>query len=349
MGIGFTGTPNNFRQSGQKSSSILLPKAQGDTCMDRLDTAIVRELIMDPSTLMFRQDIRRPYESIAKKLNVSEDTVRNRIKDLEEGGPIKGWRVGINPSLLGYKFYYVIFDVKPPAVKDKVYEQLRSTLPGLMWLADYFGDHAGIVVASKDEESLKKICDHISSITHSENVTWAYDPYPKCNLRFLENDWKIVAKMQRNPRRPYSEIASELGISTRTVRRRLERMLEERALFSFPDVDFRKLSGSIVIDLVVFYTSPDVKQKVDNEVISKFHDNLIFGTLYDRNHAWYLLVLPNLTMVEEVRSETSKISGIGRLYVFPIVDFLNLVGEVFQADLRRIISSIEPIVEKSVK
>jgi DNA-binding Lrp family transcriptional regulator len=249
--------------------------------MDKLDTAVIRELIMDPSTLMFRQDIRRPYESIAKKLNVSEDTIRNRVKALEEGGPIRGWKVGINPNLLGYRFYYVVFDVKPPAFKDDVYSKLKSTLPGLMWLADYFGDHAGIVVASKDEESLRKVCDHISSIAHSDNLTWAYDPYPKCNLKFLENDWKIVASIQRNPRKPYSEIASELGLSTRTVRRRLERMLEERALFSFPDVDFRKLSGSIVVDLVVFYTSPEVKQSVDNEVVSKFRDNLIFGTMIE--------------------------------------------------------------------
>lgn len=58
----------------------------------------------------------------------------------------------------------------------------------------------------------------------------------------------------------------------------------ETALFSFPDVDFRKLNGSIVADVVVFYISPDVKQNVDNAVISKFRDNLIFGTLYDRNH-----------------------------------------------------------------
>jgi DNA-binding Lrp family transcriptional regulator len=317
--------------------------------MDKLDTAVIRELIMDPSTLMFRQDIRRPYESIAKKLNVSEDTIRNRVKALEEGGPIRGWKVGINPNLLGYRFYYVVFDVKPPAFKDDVYSKLKSTLPGLMWLADYFGDHAGIVVASKDEESLRKVCDHISSIAHSDNLTWAYDPYPKCNLKFLENDWKIVASIQRNPRKPYSEIASELGLSTRTVRRRLERMLEERALFSFPDVDFRKLSGSIVVDLVVFYTSPEVKQSVDNEVVSKFRDNLIFGTLYDRNHAWYLLVLPNLTMVEEVRSETSKIPGAKTVYVFPIVDFLNLVGEVFQADLHGKVSRAEPIIESSSK
>src|SRR5579875_829079 len=317
--------------------------------MDKLDTAIVRELIMDPSTLMFRQDIRRPYESISKKLNVSEDTVRNRVRELEEEGPIKGWRVGINPNLLGYKFYYIIFDVRPPSTKSIVYEELKSALPGLMWLADYYGDCSGIVVASKDEESVKRICDRISRLAHSENVTWAYDPYPKCNLRFLENDWKIVASIQRNPRRPYSEIASELGLSTRTVRRRLERMLEERALFSFPDVDFKKLSGSIVVDLLVFYSSPDYKKNVDNEVISKFRDNLIFGTLYDRNHAWYLLVLPNLTMVEQVRAETSKIPGAKTVYVFPIVDFLNLVGEVFQADLGGKISNVEPLVESSKK
>jgi DNA-binding Lrp family transcriptional regulator len=301
--------------------------------LDKLDTAIVRELIMDPSTLMFRQDIKRPYELIAKKLNVSEDTVRNRIKELEERGPVKGWRVGINPNILGYKFYYVIFDVKPLSLKSGVFRELKSSLSGLMWLADYFGDYAGIVVASKDEESLKKNCDYMGRLAHLKNVTWAYDSYPKCNLRFLENDWKIVASVQRNPRKPYSQIALELRVSTRTVRRRLDRMLEERALFSFPDVDFKKLNGSIVVDLVIFYTSPAVKQKVDSMVISKFRENLIFGTLYDRDHSWYLLVLPNLTMVEEVRQETSSIPGTKSVYVFPIVDFLNLVGEVFQADL----------------
>lgn len=55
--------------------------------MDRLDKSIIREL---------KKNARASFVSIADKLNVSEATVRARVKKLEKSGIIVGYKAVIN-------------------------------------------------------------------------------------------------------------------------------------------------------------------------------------------------------------------------------------------------------------
>jgi Lrp/AsnC family transcriptional regulator for asnA, asnC and gidA len=55
-----------------------------------------------------------PYTVIAKKIGVSESTIRNRIKVLEEEGIIQKYSIVVNPAKVGYNTVAIVgLDVEP--------------------------------------------------------------------------------------------------------------------------------------------------------------------------------------------------------------------------------------------
>jgi len=63
---------------------------------------------------MLRENSRKPFTEIAKELDVSEATVRKRVKKLEERNIIKNYSLEVDPSALGYDTVVLLgLDVEP--------------------------------------------------------------------------------------------------------------------------------------------------------------------------------------------------------------------------------------------
>ena len=63
---------------------------------------------------ILRSNARTPFLSIAKKLKVSESTIRHRVSNLENQGIIKKYSVVVEPSKIGYDSVALVgIDVKP--------------------------------------------------------------------------------------------------------------------------------------------------------------------------------------------------------------------------------------------
>ncbi len=77
---------------------------------------------------------------LAKKVNLSRESVRNRIKKLKEEEIIQGFITSINPSKFGYMFFKLYFQLANNSKeRDRFYEYLKR-LPGLYW----FGGNDGV-------------------------------------------------------------------------------------------------------------------------------------------------------------------------------------------------------------
>lgn len=86
------------------------------------------------------EDSRTPFTDIAKRLSVSESTVRKRIRVLEEEGVIKKYSIIIDPAKIGYNTVAIVgLDVEPPkflsvASKLTEFEEVK-------YVATSTGDH----------------------------------------------------------------------------------------------------------------------------------------------------------------------------------------------------------------
>ena len=110
--------------------------------MDLLDTGILRELITDVPNRCLQPDIKKSYVSIAKKLDTTEDTVRNGVRWLHDRGIVRGWRLGVGPTLFGYRTSFLFFDSPSRMDKYEVLGRLRR-ISGILWIVDYSRNFAG--------------------------------------------------------------------------------------------------------------------------------------------------------------------------------------------------------------
>ena len=134
---------------------------------DAVDRAILFQL---------QSDARRPITAIAESLNVSDNTVRNRMRSLEEAGVITGYRATINFDSVAVQHYYAFSCTA--RVRDR--ESLASAanqLPGvvevitlmtgrenILVVAAAFGkDDITDLAANLDEIGLEIVREHLIS------------------------------------------------------------------------------------------------------------------------------------------------------------------------------------------
>src|SRR5207245_9570431 len=86
-------------------------------------------------------------------------------------------------------------------------------------------------------------------------------------------DWEIISLLLREAERKPDDLAKQLRVSTRTVKRRLSMMMKESAIFIMPMVDLRKTEG-ISYQLRV-QSERGKKSEVEKSVVAKI-GNVVF-------------------------------------------------------------------------
>lgn len=116
--------------------------------MDDRDRQIIDILIKDSRT---------PFTEIAKKLNVSESTVRKRIRALEDKEVIKKYSILVDPAKIGYNTVAIVgLDVEPQrflsvASKLTEFDEVR-------YVATSTGDHMIMFeIWTRDGKELTKV------------------------------------------------------------------------------------------------------------------------------------------------------------------------------------------------
>ncbi len=95
-------------------------------------------------------------------------------------------------------------------------------------------------------------------------------------FRITRLDWEIIALLVRDAEKKLDEIAEKLRVSTRTVKRRLNMMMRDAAIFTMPMVDLKKMEG-ISYQLRV-QSEPGKKQEVEKSVAAKIGEVIFRAT-----------------------------------------------------------------------
>lgn len=99
--------------------------------MDKKDKKIIEIL---------SEDSRTPYTEIAKRLRLSESTIRKRIKALEKERVIQKYTIVVNPAMVGYNTVAIVgLDVEPS--KFLTVASKMAELEEVKYVATSTGDH----------------------------------------------------------------------------------------------------------------------------------------------------------------------------------------------------------------
>jgi DNA-binding Lrp family transcriptional regulator len=276
--------------------------------MDKLDIKTIRELIQPTPFAPSREGQRKSFRRMGKKLGVSGEAVGKRVDRLVQSGFIKGFPLLFNMNLLGLKAGALIMDVEASTPRKELAEKL-SLVDGLFVVQTHVEGSIGILFWCEDHESLQKKADLISTVAGARSAKLTRVPFPKSTIALSKSDWRIISRLQRNVDKSLKEISEELQISTRTVRRRMARLVNNGVIFTLASANVSAIRGAVMADLVVEYDSPDVRPPID-KMLLELLDPYYFSTGPWESYGLFSLILPNISKSREILETVRGAKGI---------------------------------------
>ena len=129
--------------------------------LDKIDITILE---------MLKKDARTSFREIARKTDVSPDTICNRYEKLKDQGIIVNSTVVINPKKIGYSFIARFgIDVKP-AYSSQILEEIIK-IPSVIVASKLVGKYDLIsIIVVKNFQHLCKLRENILEMPYVEKV-----------------------------------------------------------------------------------------------------------------------------------------------------------------------------------
>jgi DNA-binding Lrp family transcriptional regulator len=260
----------------------------------------------------FRWDIRESFASIAEKIGVDEETVRRRVKRARESGFLKGWKLFLNPHLIGLESMGMQLEIDDEERKADVISQVEQ-VGGVVILIDFHGKALRAILYFESEVDRERKVQQIISICRGDRLRRWQGGFPASDMKMNRTDWEIVKAFRKDPRRSPSEVADEVGISARTVKRRLTIMTKSNSIFMLPQIDYDKSLGVACDFLIV---CPDETKRIEvNKQMRARLDRVVFSLTDVKGFSIFALICQNLSESEEIHKWMKGLDGVSEVRV----------------------------------
>jgi len=299
-------------------------------CLDRLDLAILKSVLVNNGVPPGVPAPRKSFRSMAKDLGVDQATVRARMRRFTEQGFLTGWALGLSPGVKGQDVGNVWVSVQRNTDKREVVSALLSA-GEVERVCDYFGPALSLVYLFNEGTDPKPTVDRILRLA-GRGVTLQSQGVTHVMRRPLtETDASIVRSVGENPWKSYSEVAQQVGVSRKTVARRMSRMTEEGTVYMLPIVDLKALKGVIPAELVVEYYGS--REEVNAKVAARIGQNLVFSNVRGP-FGYFAMQVENLSQLEQLAGWCKKLVGVKGVRVSALQDVI-LSPKHYHAGARR--------------
>jgi DNA-binding Lrp family transcriptional regulator len=265
---------------------------------------------------------------------------RGERRDRErQGGKIDSLRfhqrgpLQVNGDLLDRNMGVLSIDVDSSTPRKELVEKL-SLIEGVFLVQTHVGSLVGIMFFYEDDKSLERRVGLISKVADARGAKFTRIPFPKSSVSLSKTDWRIVSTQKRNLK-SYGEISKELRLSTRTVRRRMVRMVAGGAVFTFPSANAEVIREAIMVDLVVEYESPKTRHQVDKKLLELLDPYYIFAGIWE-SHSLYSMIIPSFPTSREILDAVRRVSGTKSARIELVEDryeFYDRLNEVLERKL----------------
>ncbi|MFH1447340.1 MAG: Lrp/AsnC family transcriptional regulator [Candidatus Micrarchaeota archaeon] len=238
------------------------------------------KLDLKDKRILYELDInsRQPYSEIAKKVKLSKHAVKYRIDTMVRGGVIRGFKILVNMSKLGYSYYRLhlqMQNVNKRKEAEIIHYLCKNT--HIAWVVTCDGKYdvlVGIIASGPIEldEMLSDIINRYGKhILNYDIVTmtrlvlfnrgyWfketAAKPYKAYmfgsesrgieTVKTDELDRKIMLTLSNNARLPSSQIAQKLGVSSDTISNRIKRLVNRGVIVKFfVQLDYKLIKAQL--------------------------------------------------------------------------------------------------------
>lgn len=252
--------------------------------------------------------LRRSFRSMAKDLGVDEGTIRARTMKLQEQGVLKGWYLGVSPSVTGHDIIHAWLIVEPGASKEDVIGRLLTS-KDVERVCNYLGPKLSAVVRCNSGTSPELALQDLATVAGLRNALHEQGSLRVPRHDLSATDAKIIEILRGDPWKPYSELATLLRLSAKTVKRRVTNLAEAGDIYMIPIIDLKALQGIVPMELLVEYTSAESKAGVNRAVMSRVRENLVFSDT-SGPFGYFALAVPNVVYVEQTAEWVRRQKGV---------------------------------------
>jgi DNA-binding Lrp family transcriptional regulator len=270
---------------------------------DDLDIRIIKSMASPHS---FQWAVRISNANVAKGLSVDEETVRNRLRHMNDVGFLQGWQLVLNPVVLGREAAVVEVCASGSESKAEVISRL-SILEGVTLINDFYGSELAVHLLYENEDALRRQVQLISYLSGHPDPVWWIQSFPRCGLTPTKTEWRIIQTLRLNARGKLSDVARNLHLSTRTVKRHMMHLVEGNAFYLDPLLNVGRIGGVRCRFRVVCEASK--KKAVDEEALSKFN-RIISTHTAPKEHSLFIVHCANASEVQEMSLWLSKLDGV---------------------------------------
>jgi DNA-binding Lrp family transcriptional regulator len=244
---------------------------------------------------IFASDPRIHFRELGDRLGISIQAVHRRVQDLMKCGVIKGTRAGISIRYLNAVPVLIFGRSNTTSVSDTVKALEKHDLSSSVLVAG--GNIIYVVGLLRNISELDAFTNFVRKTAeipeptvgiYSLDVGLAPDFIDKGTTRkesyekLTPLDIRIIASLKEDARKPETDIAQEVGVSAKTVSRRLDRMISDGSIDLIVPMDPTKCGD------IVSLVHVQLKEGVSRRAVGK---RLASGLA---PRLWYMRTFSNL-------------------------------------------------------
>jgi len=236
--------------------------------MDSLDIRLFRAMFPGNVMAIRAFDPRLSVQDLARSAGLSRVTVRRRLARWRDEGFWRNVVAFPNPDALGTSFQMQSVVLEPGRTRSRSERALIDLLePAFLFQSD---DVYNPLFLAEAREISDRRQGRFREVNGSHVLCPPLDfPFVSSSMTLGLRDWKIIRSLRRFPGPDWGAVANDVGVSLRGLQRRVARLMEGRALFFFPDVDFRRSPGSVAWVGIMFGKGADTV-RLETEITQRF-------------------------------------------------------------------------------
>ncbi len=205
--------------------------------MDDLDLEILQGLLLDA---------RESYESMGQVLGITPYEVKKRVSTLQESGVIIQFVTNLNFQVFGEMLCYSLVKVADGVIQsDLIAQMVRHEGKKITGGAISLDRKMQVIHTFRSSQELNANVVYLKSFPGVISIENAILLMPKVydfkglNLQrdLSKIQWRIIRALKNDCRRSDVEVAKELGVATKTVKRNLEILRGKGVIFFMAQVD----------------------------------------------------------------------------------------------------------------